>query len=196
MPGIEFRQWLEEGDVIKKIVLIVLCITWMGFIFYNSSNNGNVSNKRSYNILDDLKRIKEGKSILPGETGKSSEQQSQNVKEKVSIKARIKEAFRIPQNRQERLNLILRKNAHAFEYLVLAIIVSGVLHVFKLRGKQAIVYIMFICLLYAVTDEFHQQLVPGRTSLVSDVVIDFAGSLIGILVFYVIYYKLKDLKNY
>lgn len=168
----------------------------MGFIFYNSSNNGNVSNERSHNIMDELKRIKDGKSILPEKSEKSSGQSLQNVKPEVSIKSRIKEAFRIPQNRQERLNLILRKNAHAFEYFVLAIIVSGVLAGFKLRGRRAIIYIMFICLFYAVTDEFHQQFVPGRTSLVSDVMIDFAGSLIGIAVFYVVYYRLKDFKRY
>jgi len=49
-----------------------------------------------------------------------------------------------------------------------------------------------ICLLYAVTDEFHQMFVSGINSLVSDVLTDFAGSLIGIGVFYLVYYKIYD----
>ena len=72
---------------------------------------------------------------------------------------------------------IIRKNAHAFEFLVLAILVANVLKIFGLTGKNALVYIMFICLLCAVLDEYHQLFVPGRASQVTDVLIDFAGSL-------------------
>lgn len=40
--------------------------------------------------------------------------------------------------------------------------------------------------------------VPGRTSLVSDVLIDFSGSLVGIGLFYLGYYKVfakRSVKN-
>jgi len=37
---------------------------------------------------------------------------------------------------------------------------------------------------------FIQTFVPGRTSLVSDVLIDFTGSLIGMGLFYLAYYKI------
>ncbi|MCH5138771.1 VanZ family protein, partial [Clostridiaceae bacterium UIB06] len=40
----------------------------------------------------------------------------------------------------------------------------------------------------------HQSFVPGRTSLVSDVLIDFSGSIIGIAMFYLFYYKLYKSK--
>lgn len=109
---------------------------------------------------------------------------------KLSVKDKIKQVFKIPNDKYERWNLVVRKNAHAFEYFVLAVITGLALFSMGLRGRRAIVYIMFICLLYAVTDEFHQAFVPGRTSLVSDVLIDFSGSIIGIIIFYVIYYKL------
>ena len=84
----------------------------------------------------------------------------------------------------------LRKNAHAFEYALLAVIVSNLLFMVGLKGKNALTTIMFICLLFAVGDEFHQLFVPGRTSLVSDVLIDFSGSLVGIGLFYFGYYKI------
>ena len=48
---------------------------------------------------------------------------------------------------------------------------------------------MFICLFYAVTDEYHQMFIPGRGSSVSDVLIDFGGALVGLGFFYLAYYK-------
>ncbi|WP_041705280.1 VanZ family protein [Clostridium ljungdahlii] len=175
----------------KKIILIILCILWMGFIFYNSSNNGDISNQRSYNILDNLRKeyrqIKENKIV------------SKDVNSNVQIKTQkdqAKSAYVNPtDNREEKLNLIIRKNAHAFEYFILAILVSGVLFEFNVKGAKALIYIMFVCLFYAVMDEFHQAFVPGRSSLVSDVLIDFLGSLIGIFIFYTIYYLVHKIKS-
>ena len=162
----------------------------MGFIFYNSSNNGNMSNERSYNILNNLRNeyseIKENK--IP----------NKNVNSNIQIKTQkdqVKSVYMNPtENREEKLNLIIRKNAHAFEYFILAILVSGVLFEFNVKGAKALICIMFVCLFYAVTDEFHQMFVPGRSSLVSDVLIDFLGSLIGIFTFYAIYYLLYKIK--
>ncbi|WP_419195450.1 VanZ family protein [Clostridium tyrobutyricum] len=171
----------------KKIVLILICIVWMGILFYNSSNNGQVSNEKSHTILNDLRNINK-KNIQKNNDKSISSANSE--KTKVSLKKKIKEVFKVPNNRQEKLNMFIRKNAHAFEYFVLAILVAIAMFAFHLKGRRAIVYIMFICLLYAVTDEFHQAFVPGRTSLVSDVIIDFSGSIIGIIVFYTAYYKL------
>ncbi|AGY76897.2 MULTISPECIES: VanZ family protein [Clostridium] len=175
----------------KKIILIILCILWMGFIFYNSSNNGDISNQRSYNILDNLRKeyrqIKENKIVSKDVNG--------NVQIKIQ-KGQVKSTYVNPTgNREEKLNLIIRKNAHAFEYFILAILVSGVLFEFNVKGAKALIYIMFVCLFYAVTDEFHQAFVPGRSSLVSDVLIDFLGSLIGIFIFYTIYYLVHKIKS-
>lgn len=37
--------------------------------------------------------------------------------------------------------------------------------------------------LYGITDEIHQLFVPGRSGQVKDVIIDGAGSIVGILVY-------------
>lgn len=58
-----------------------------------------------------------------------------------------------------------------------------------------IIYILFICLFYAVTDEFHQSFIPGRTSLVSDILVDFMGAMIGLGLFYLSYYKIYKRKS-
>ena len=39
-----------------------------------------------------------------------------------------------------------------------------------------------IAILYAITDEIHQSFVPGRTALLSDVVIDSIGAGAGLLI--------------
>ncbi len=158
---------------------IVLCLLSFGFIFYNSSRPGSVSNSRSYGIVQS---IRNDKHKLEGENNST----------------KVKQGVLPISSRDEEINLIIRKNAHAFEYCVLAVVVSNFLFLLGMRGKNALTSIMFICLLYAVTDEFHQMFVLGRTSLVSDVLIDFAGSLIGIGLFYLAYYKIyakRSIKN-
>ncbi|RKW25550.1 MAG: VanZ family protein, partial [Granulicatella sp.] len=40
---------------------------------------------------------------------------------------------------------------------------------------------IFITVLYAITDEFHQGLTPGRTPLMQDVVLDSFGGIFGAL---------------
>ncbi|AJA47135.1 hypothetical protein CPAST_c10350 [Clostridium pasteurianum DSM 525 = ATCC 6013] len=158
----------------KKAIILIICLLWFGFIFYNSTKSGDVSNVKSYNILN---KIRAQYNQLEGE-----EKRHYNS---------------LPKNaREEKLNLIIRKNAHAFEYCVLAIIISFVLFQFNLRGRGTIIYIMFICLFYAVLDEFHQIYVPGRTSSVRDVLIDFTGAVIGITLYYFVYYKFINKKRY
>ena len=43
--------------------------------------------------------------------------------------------------------------------------------------------IFVLCLLYALSDEFHQTFVPGRLFQIQDLLIDSAGILTGILIF-------------
>ena len=42
----------------KKKLSIILCILWMGFIFYNSSQPGYKSNERSVKVLNVIKQFK------------------------------------------------------------------------------------------------------------------------------------------
>ncbi|MBV7271541.1 VanZ family protein [Clostridium sp. PL3] len=178
----------------KKNICILLSIFWICFIFYNSSNDANISEARSHKLLNDIKTqcnkiVKQYKNIVQvskTQDEKLTESKIFNQEGLIKLKNTDKE---------EILNKFLRKNAHAFEYLVLAILVSSILFSFNIRGKGALTYIMFICLLYAVLDEFYQSFIPGRTSLVSDVLIDFLGSILGMVVFYFLYYKLKIKSN-
>lgn len=79
------------------------------------------------------------------------------------------------------LMLPLRKSAHFLEYLILGILSFVCAEDFKLsNGKRMAVCFVF-CVLYALTDEFHQTFIPGRSGNLTDVMIDSMGSLLGIL---------------
>lgn len=84
------------------------------------------------------------------------------------------------------LNIIIRKLAHYTEYLILGILVINLNN-----NKHKSIYLsIVICLLYAISDEFHQSFVPGRSCQLYDVAIDFFGALTGIFI-----YKLINQKN-
>lgn len=70
----------------------------------------------------------------------------------------------------------VRKAAHVTEFVLQSICLSGC---FKGKYKSRIIYILFFGLITACTDELIQSFVPGRGSLVSDVFIDFAGTVLG-----------------
>ena len=82
----------------------------------------------------------------------------------------------------EKLNRPLRKCMHASVYFILAIFVFLSFKSFKINGWKLYVFPILICFIYACTDEFHQSFVSGRTSEFTDVLIDTAGAVVGIIV--------------
>ncbi|MBP5275160.1 MAG: VanZ family protein [Abditibacteriota bacterium] len=74
----------------------------------------------------------------------------------------------------------IRKVAHFSVFTVFGFI-SGVASLsFLRRGRRVPAVAAIVCLLYAFSDELHQVFVPGRACELTDIVIDFAGSLLGI----------------
>lgn len=78
-------------------------------------------------------------------------------------------------------NHIIRKYAHFFSYLVLGVLVVNALRSSGANSYKIIGLAMLICVLYAISDEFHQLFVPGRGGQVRDVLIDSSGALVGVL---------------
>lgn len=78
----------------------------------------------------------------------------------------------------------VRKTAHAMEYTVLGICLLGAMYTWDVRRWQWQVpgYAWLAGTCYAMTDEFHQLYVPGRSGQWSDVAIDSAGVLVGSLI--------------
>ena len=202
----------------KKYVSVVL-LFWCVFIFYMSSRPGVESHNMSVALVNILK---EDKNAVTGNSNaksqnkatnntlnndkKSTSQNSGSNKSQQNAKSStgssqnksaqtVKNTNAQAKSNASKLDFMVRKNAHAFEYIVLAVLVSASFFAFDKKGKQYLIYILFSCLFFAVTDEFHQSFVPGRTSLVSDVLIDFCGSLIGICLFYLLYYKVINRRS-
>ena len=61
---------------------------------------------------------------------------------------------------------------------------SNALSISGFKMRKAVVLSFIICLLYAISDEVHQTLIPGRSGEVSDVILDTIGASIGILIYF------------
>lgn len=79
----------------------------------------------------------------------------------------------------DRLNYPVRKVAHASVYFVLALFILNVIFDVKSPKTWKIYAItILICFLYAITDEYHQTFIAGRTGKFTDVLIDTLGASI------------------
>lgn len=79
-------------------------------------------------------------------------------------------------------NHIVRKNAHFLIYLILGVLVSSALKSSGVIGIRNVLISILICILYAMSDEYHQLFVPGRGGQIKDVMIDSAGAIVGVSV--------------
>ena len=90
------------------------------------------------------------------------------------------ELFGNPLNDAEKTDMLFRKIAHVGEYALLG---AGVVTLFWLGKKKkpslSIWCVLFFLLAMGVLDEFFQSF-SNRTSSVSDVILDFAGAMLGI----------------
>ena len=76
---------------------------------------------------------------------------------------------------------IIRKCAHFGEYALLGITLTIPLYTYRIRKLWLPLVAESICVLYALSDEYHQTFSYGRSPQLSDVGIDAAGALAGIL---------------
>ena len=137
----------------KKSIFIVLLVLWMGFIFSMSCENAEESSNTSGQT------IRVVLSAVPG-----FEEQPEEVKINII----------------EKLEFIVRKSAHFIGYMILGILASClILHYENINKKYPLAFL--ICVIYAISDEIHQLFVPGRSGQVRDVLIDSAGSFLGII---------------
>ena len=92
------------------------------------------------------------------------------------------------------VQFFLRKTAHIIEYAFLAILLCNAIvrRLKEFSAKVLIVRSVFISLIYAASDEWHQSLSAGRIGSLMDVSIDGVGALFGALSFLWIFkYKQK-----
>ena len=176
-----------------RIIAAILAVVWMIRIFDFSSADadvsGSVSRSMSYNLIEKISR-------------------HLNLgwdEEKIESVAGPVEKY-------------LRKAAHMYEYAVMSILWCIALDAWKYVGIQSHPepysgdrrkrsgrsrrfirpgIVLLICLIYAVSDEFHQIFVDGRSGEIRDVCLDFGGAIIGVLLgaLIVFIYRRRKLKQ-
>lgn len=72
----------------------------------------------------------------------------------------------------------IKKAGHAFGYLLLG---RAYFYGLGSQYKKTAFLAWGMAILYAITDEFHQSFVPGRSPRLTDVGIDSLGTLLGLL---------------
>lgn len=92
----------------------------------------------------------------------------------------------------EQLESIVRKLAHFTEYAAMGFLMYGIVLCWIPATMKNAFITAGIVVLSAGADEFHQYFVPGRYSSFKDVMIDFAGGIVGMLFIYF----LRKLRNY
>lgn len=120
--------------------------------------------------------------LLSAQPANQSDEMSKRVAE--VVRERVEQVNPNTNLNLGRLNYLVRKNAHFFAYFILGILVIHAVSHGRPLGAGKIGLTLLICVLYAISDEFHQLFVPGRAGQVKDVLIDSAGSLTGVGLYY------------
>jgi VanZ family protein len=140
----------------KKIILLV--VSWFAVLFLTGLIFG-FSNQEA----DDSSQLSEKITIVV-----------EDVVHKVSAKDNI--TF-------DTLHHYVRKSAHFCIYLALGFFLMNALYVSNIKKIKLA---LFLSVMYAFLDEWHQSFIPGRSAELRDVFIDSIGSFLGIMVYILI----------
>lgn len=139
---------------ILRIILIILLLGTFYIIFGFSSQDGEKSGSISRRITEKIA------TFIP-------QIQKENEIEKENI-----------MNTMER---IIRKMAHFSIYTVVGLLLMSLVSTYNIKEKNRLIITLTTGIIYASSDEIHQSFVPGRSPMITDIVIDTMGVILGIL---------------
>ena len=114
-------------------------------------------------------------------------EKSGNISKKITeeIITRIPQIQEKEQNEREAITLriekVIRKIAHFSIYTAVGLLLMALLSTFEMKEKNRIIISLIIEIIYACSDEIHQSFVPERSPMITDVMIDTMGVMLGIL---------------
>ena len=151
------------------IALWVLLIGWMALIFFFSSQNATSS------------------SAVSGTTIRT-------------VATAVSPSYReMPPLKQDQIvtayQNLARKSAHAILFAILGILSASALSRHIGKTLPLIVIAELVSILYACSDELHQHFSAGRSPQITDVLLDSAGALCGILLLVLFARGRRFLKN-
>ena len=88
--------------------------------------------------------------------------------------------FPILETKKEIVTFLIRKSAHILEYVILGLCIWKVVEEYVFDRKKLVIFSFLFCFFCASVDEIHQLFVEGRAGMVSDVLIDSAGAVLGL----------------
>ncbi len=138
-----------------RIASVILLISWMAMIFCLSHQTADESSKTSGVIIETVIKLME-----PEFDSLTEEEQ---------------EALITP------FQFIVRKLAHFSIFAILGLLSFISIGTYRISMLAKFFFSSLISLLYAMSDEYHQLYIDGRSSELRDILIDFCGSLIAIL---------------
>jgi len=147
----------------KKLFKLILVTLWMSVIFGFSNQKAEDSSKLSDGLIIKVAKVFVDKDL-------SIEKQEKLL---------------------DKYTKVVRKTAHFSIYLILGVLVVNLLFEYN-TNKKIILFSILICIIYSITDEFHQLFVPGRSGEVRDVLIDSSGALVGIGLYKFFMNKIKS----
>lgn len=139
---------------ILRIILILLLLGTFYIIFGFSSQDGEKSGSIS-------KRITEKIATLIPQIQEKSKLEKENI-----------------MNTMER---IIRKMAHFSIYTLVGLLLMTLVSTYNIKEKNRLIITLTTGIIYASSDEIHQSFVPGRSPMITDIVIDTMGVILGIL---------------
>lgn len=153
---------LKKKKQIFLDIIVILC--WMGIVFTFSSQVGKVSTNLSGSISEKIVEF-----VHRGE--------ELTKKEKTAL--------------VKKYNHVIRKMAHYTIYLIGGIAIIVLINDITDKRWLSVTITTLIGFLYASSDEIHQYFVAGRDARFTDVLIDTAGVITGILL-YLIFIKVVN----
>lgn len=138
---------------IKRAILIILLILTFFQIFRFSNQNGEKSSGISRKIT-------------------------------TAVTKNVKKIQELDKNKQEevlgKIEKVIRKLAHFSIYMVVGILMMLLMSTYKIKQLDRIAISLITGILYASSDEIHQLFIPGRSAMITDVMIDTLGVFVGI----------------
>ena len=82
----------------------------------------------------------------------------------------------------EKSQPIIRKGAHLSIYALVGLLMMNLMCTYKISNKNKFLITILVGIIYASSDEIHQNFIPGRTAAFTDVCIDTSGAILGSLI--------------
>lgn len=142
-----------KKNILRAILMLLLLSTFF-IIFGFSSQDGEKSGSISKKITEEIiTRIPQ------------MQEKEQNEREAITL----------------RIEKVIRKIAHFSIYTAVGLLLMALISTFEMKEKNRIIISLIIGIIYACSDEIHQSFVPERSPMITDVMIDTMGVMLGIL---------------